>query len=262
MSASQSQDETVSAKPNTNTHNWMKFFRAFWWCVLLSVCLLLILSRFDKLSSGQPASFDAGLLIFFAILILLPFVSEVSAFGITVKRQIEEVKKELKQNIKDETQILRNDIVALGISNRLTSNVLVQAGLPNPPPDSDLNIIKEQIAEMVRDIQQQRGINELSFRENTASDIAFQQRYQVEKELKRIWSTRVKNGDFARYPPFSRMVDELAQYELITYSFGKLLKDVYAVASTAVHGDEPSQEKVNFLREVAPEIIGTLNSIR
>ena len=243
----------------------MKIFRAIWWGVLLVACLILILSRFDKVSSGQPTIFDAGLLAFFAVLILLPFISEVSAFGVTVKKQIEEVKKELNQNIKDEIQVIRNDIVALGISNRLTSNVVFQAGLPNPPPDSALSEIKDQIAEMLKEFQQQRGIRELPIREGVVSEnavFAFQQRYQVERELKRIWSTRVKYGDFSRYPPFQRMVDDLVQYELITPYLGRSLKEVYAIASSAVHGDEPSQEKVDFLKVVAPEIIGTLGSIQ
>lgn len=208
---------------------------------------------------------DSGLLVLTAVLILLPFISEVSAFGFTVKKQIEEVKKELKQNIKDETQSIRNEIVALGISNRLTSNVVLQTGLPNPPPDSELAEIKDQITKVLDQFHEQRGIRDLPILHPDVSEntiYVFQQRYLVEREIKRIWSTRVRNGNFYRYPPFSRMVEDLVRFEIITPNLGGSLKEVFAVASSVVHGDEPSKEKSSFLKEVGTGILATLSKIR
>ncbi len=247
------------------TTHWRQIGRAFWWAVSLSTSIYLIAARFDKVISDKPTTFDIGLLGFTVVLILLPFISEISAFGFTIKKQLEEVKKELRQDIKDETQSIRNEILAIGISNKLTSNVVLQTGLPNPPPDNELAEIRNQITEVLRQFQEQRGMRDLpplhvDVSPNTI--FAFQQRYLVEREIKRIWSTRIKNGDFYRYPPFSRMVEDLVRFELITSNLGGSLKEVFSVASSAVDGDEPSLEKISFLQEVAPDILATLNSIR
>jgi hypothetical protein len=224
--------------------------RGVWWVIALAFFIYLILARSASIASSNPTIFDTGVLAIVAVLILLPFMSEISAFGFTVKKQIEEAKKELKQNVREEIGLVRNELLALSISNRLTSNVILQAGVPNPPPDSALEEVRNQITEVLEQFQQERGIRDVQPRrsevaENTVS--AFEQRYLVEQEVKRLWRARIADGEFHRYPPFSRMVDDLVQYELITPSLGKSLREVYSVASAVVHGDDPSDEKTSFL---------------
>jgi hypothetical protein len=246
------------------TH-WRTITRVIWWAVVLSASIYLTVVRLSSITSDNPTSMDLGLLGLVAVLILLPFVSEISAFGFTVKKEIEEAKRELKQDIRDETQSIRSEITAIGIANSLTSNVYFQTGIPNPPPDSALADVRDQIAEILRQFREERGLREATrphadVPPNTI--LAFQQRYLIEREVKRIWGTRVRNSDSGRYPPFARMVDDLIRYELITSNLGGSLREVFAVASSAIHGDEPSQEKIDFLREVAPGITATLSSIR
>ena len=239
--------------------------QAIWWTLSLLALLVVLALRTISVTGDHPTTFDIGLMGLVAILILLPFVSELTAFGITVKKHIEEAKKELKQNIKEEAQSVRSEIVALGITNRLTSNVTFQTGIPNPPPDSALDEIREQISEILRQFQDQRGMRDMPRQQADISEntvFAFQYRYLVEREVKRIWNSRIRDGDVSRLPFFSKMVDDLVRYELISRGLGRSLKDVFSVASSAIHGEEPSQEKVSFLREVAPEIVAALSSIR
>jgi hypothetical protein len=257
--------QTKDSANDKKKFDWEKMFRRLWWVVSIALTGYVIFVRFPSITSAQPTSFDTGLLAIVTILILLPFISEVSAFGFTVKKQINEAKKEIKQDVKEEVQTIRNEIFALGITNRLTSNVILQSGVPNPPPDNALNEIRSQINEMLKQFQHDRGLREVQPQPSNVSEntvFAFEQRYLVEQEVRRIWSTRIKDGDFYRYSSFSRMVDDLAKYELITSNLAPPLKEVYAVASAAIHGNEPSQEKIDFLRQVAPEVISTLSSIK
>ncbi len=246
-----------------NVSKWKSFAKPVWWVVVLLLTVYLILVRWNSITSDKPTSFDLALLGIVVVLILLPFISEISAFGFTVKKQIEEVKKELRQDIREEIQFLRNEIT---FSNRLTSNIFLQTGIPNPPPDSALPGLREQIGEIVQQFLEARGIREIPRPSvevvSPNATFAFEQRYLIEREIKRIWSTRIRYGDFERYPPFGRMVDDLVKYELITPDLGASLKQVFAVASSIIHGDEPSREKIDFLRDVAPSIITTLKSIR
>jgi hypothetical protein len=96
MESTSMRDDSVSSDSDRVTIDWMRILRAAWWLLALGCCLYLIIIRLDSVSSDKPTSFDTGLLAIAAILILLPFISEISAFGFTVKKQIEEAKKELK----------------------------------------------------------------------------------------------------------------------------------------------------------------------
>lgn len=247
-----------------NTLSWRDIAKSVWWIVVLLATVYLILIRWNSITSDEPTSFDLGLFSLAVVLILLPFISEISAFGFTVKKQIEEAKKELRQDIRDEVQFLRNEI-SIGITNRLISNIFFQASIPYPPPDSALPNLREQIAEIVQQFLKERGIRGTPQPSAEAvppdAIFAFQQRYLIEKEIKRLWNTRIHYGDFERYPPFGRMVDDLVRHELITPSLGASLREVFAVASSIIHGDAPSQEKIDFLRDVTPRIIATLSSI-
>lgn len=249
-----------ASKIDKMRYNWNGFLLALWWVILVLAMLFLVYKRFEAVSSATPTYFDLGLLSLVITLLLLPFVSEMSAFGFTIKRQIEEVKEE----VKEEVQSIRNEIFALGISNRLTSNVVFQAGLPNPPPDNALDEIRLQISEVLRQFQQQRGIHQVLQPSGSVSDgtmFAFEQRYLIEQTVRRIWTSRLRNEGYNRYPPFAKMVGELVQYELVTPELGTSLREVYAIASSVVHGDEPSREKIVFLQNVAPQLIATLNAI-
>lgn len=265
--------KTPPSQPVKVTPNLGRIFRAAWWVAILILVGYLTYTRWAQLTVDKPSVFDTGLLALLAILVLLPFVSEVSALGFTVKKQIDEAKKELKQDVKEEVQTIRSELLALGISNRLTSNVILQGGL-NPPPDDALNDVKKQIEEVLRQFQAQSGISKPPHSEGDVSQniiFAFKQRLLIEKELRRIWETRIgdvpsitsaANTDRSRYPTVSRIVEDLVRCELINPNLGRSLKEIYAVASAAIHGEEPSQDKIDFLRAIAPEVINTLSVIR
>ena len=71
-------------------------FKKGWWALLFGVCTLLGINR---LHTGIFNDFDKLLFIFWAILALFPIISEVSIFGVSVKREIEAFKEEIKSLI-------------------------------------------------------------------------------------------------------------------------------------------------------------------
>ncbi|MBA7677698.1 hypothetical protein ES703_85960 [subsurface metagenome] len=77
----------------------MKFsnkFKIYWWAGLLLI--LTILSAW-RLYVGVFNNFDICLFVFWFILVLFPIISEISIFGLNVKKDIEAVKSELKTYI-------------------------------------------------------------------------------------------------------------------------------------------------------------------
>ncbi len=62
--------------------------------------------------------------------------------------------------------------------------------------------------------------------------------------------------------PLSRLLDVLIQAEIVDSELARAIRQVYAVCSPAIHGEDVSQTKVNFVREVAPELQATLRKLR
>ncbi len=76
--------------------NFSNKFKIWWWVILLFTLTLvsawrLYINAFD--------SADIFIFIFWFILVLFPIISEISIFGITVKKDIENAKNELKSYI-------------------------------------------------------------------------------------------------------------------------------------------------------------------
>ncbi len=97
--------------------------------------------------------------------------------------------------------------------------------------------------------------------ENTL--LAFSSRYQIEREVTRIWNSRFRQGGMERPRniAFGRMVDELIRAEVMSAALGGSLREVYSIVSAAVHGEEPAGEKIAFLEGLVPQLIAALGGI-
>lgn len=88
----------------------MKFsnkFKIIWWIGLLVILTILGIYRIHV---GLFNGFDIVLFIFWFILFLFPIISEVSIFGINVKKDIENATNELKTEIKSSFAEIKNSI--------------------------------------------------------------------------------------------------------------------------------------------------------
>jgi hypothetical protein len=78
-----------------------KTFIYIWWVVAIILCGIMIYLRRDAIITGSPQTFDTALIAITALLLLLPFFSEMTLLGVTLKRQVDEAKKEIKQDVKE-----------------------------------------------------------------------------------------------------------------------------------------------------------------
>ncbi len=83
--------------------NFSNKFKIVWWVILLVVTT--VFGGF-RIHIGDLKNFDVFLFIFWVILVLFPIISEVSIFGINVKKDIEDAKNELKSSIAE----IKNEI--------------------------------------------------------------------------------------------------------------------------------------------------------
>jgi hypothetical protein len=89
----------------------------------------------------------------------------------------------------------------------------------------------------------------------------FQARYNIEKEIRRLWGGHMDDPVTARRLPITRMVQALAEAGVIDPRIASAIRDVYAVASLSVHVETVSPAQIAFVRDVATELIAALRAI-
>lgn len=110
-----------------------KFKQGYWW-VLLVILTGLCIWRFVV---GVFLTFDIYLFIIWFIIVLFPIISEISIFGISVKKEIESIKSEVKSGFAE----IKNSI----------QNHQSQVINFNPPIPASKNDIKTKLREDVSD---------------------------------------------------------------------------------------------------------------
>lgn len=236
--------------------NW---FRVAWWMLLLLASTAFLFRRYDSLSAGTTTPIDALVVVFWIALVLAPIFYELSFLGVSLKQKIEEVKKDIKEQVLN----LRSEVQsAVSVSTSLNQQLI----LPTPPSDSDLPDLREQVREAIESTLGEKGLQTGDFEANLSvdSDVSylFQVRLHLEKELRRLWTQRLDVDEGRRSVSVFRIAQELAKADLIQPNLVGVIREVYSICSPAVHGQPVTEAQVAFVRDVAPEIVRALRGLR
>lgn len=231
--------------------NWAKLV---WWAVLVGTLTYFLWARLPDLLSGKAAAADIAVFGVWMALLLSPLFTEVELFGVTLKNEIEELKKDLTVQIGD----IRNDI-RNAVDVRATVSPVFN--MPSPPKDSELPGMLQEIKSAISSAFAERGEPPTSQANiNVPEEVAFlfETRYNLERELRRLAAqSTVRN----RPAPVVQMLRELITAGVLPRDLGEAVQDAYRVCSPAVHGDSVSPEKAIFVREVASGLISALRAI-
>lgn len=231
--------------------NW---FKILWWVLLLVITTYLTAHRHGALISGQAVPGDFILLLIWIALLLAPLYQEVDLFGFRLKRRIDEVSEQLASFRAE----VRNSI-------SLRTEVSPTFHIPAPPLDARLPELEQRFRGIVDDALREHGISVT--KEEIPSEIPddavslFKIRYQIEREIGRIWEQRMSPDMFARPRSVIMMATDLANEGFIDHRLVSVIRDVYAVASHAVHAKEVSKAQVSFMQDVAPGLIAALKTM-
>jgi hypothetical protein len=77
--------------------------------------------------------------------------------------------------------------------------------------------------------------------------------------VRRLFDER--GDDIRPHSSLINLLRYLEERELISRGLFNSIRDVYAICSSAIHGEGVSEAKVSFVRDVAPELIASLESI-
>lgn len=238
--------------------NW---FKVTWWIILLALTGFILFKRYSAIMEGLSVPTDTIVFLVFVALMLLPIFSEISFFGIKLKKEIEDLKNDLNIKFGDIKSEIRNN-------QTQTFNATIH-GYGTPPPDSKLPDLDSKIDKIVK-TQGQGNVTELDktiLEQNVPNDNLdlFKVRYNIEQQLKRIWFSRFGDhptiGLQIRYQPIQYMIRDLLNFEIIDKDFHGILIEILSICNYAIHGNDLTENQITFVRKNSNQVIKYLYKI-
>ncbi len=237
-----------------------KTFKLFWWIALLLICGGLFYWRLGPISNGQSAPIDVFIFLIFVGLLLVPIFNEVEFFGIKLKQEIDELKTQISLQFGD----LRNEIKNSQVQT-IHQNF---SSFGKPPTDEELPALEIQVDKILKLKLKEYGletekklITELEVPANNL--MLFQVRYNIEKELSRIWQNYCEEFpiDPGRFP-LTKIIRELMRYNVIDSELHNILRETLSICNYAIHGQDVSEYQISFVNRNGNEIINILKQLK
>jgi hypothetical protein len=236
--------------------NW---FRIAWWVGLITLVTYFLRLRYADVIAGQATPIDALILVIWFGLLLVPLFNEITLPGVTLKREVEELKRFVSSQVTD----IRNDVrTAVELRTTVNSNVI----MPAPAPDSQLREIEKSFKAFVSEALQSHGKKLMEVTSTPISipeDVSylFSARYAIESEMRRIARGRDLVSDMPRAVPTFQLMRSLIDAGVIEPQMGNAIRELYAVCSAAIHGQPVSSNQAAFVKDVGPPLIEALRAL-
>jgi hypothetical protein len=236
-----------------------------WWIILLLLTGLILFKRYEAITTGQSVPADVFVFLVFVALMLVPIFSEIEFFGLKLKKEIEELKTDIKIKFGDIKNEIRN-------TQTQTLNQTIQAygQYGPPPPDSKLPELEEKIDRIIKAKLQDHGViieQPLASSFDVPEDnlTMFKIRYNIETQLRRIWENRFDVQAFYqpfKHQPIMRIIQDLTKYEILDNNFYQILKEILSICNYAIHGEAVTDNQVNFVSKNAKVVLDYLTEIK
>lgn len=229
-------------------------FKIFWWLILVVAIGYFLINRFDILVNGKPTYFDTVVFLVWVGVCLAPVFKDISIFGVKLKTEIEDLKRELNYQL----SILKTEIKSSIEVSTANSNQIFVNTQQEPPKDSEIPDITAQIKTALEKL----GIKPDSVwnRQKTDESIEvefFQIRLAFEKLINR-YSWRLSQNE--KRSSLGRTLNELKRYELISQEILIGVQEVVSICNYAVHGEKITEKQIAFVRESAPALLQALET--
>lgn len=235
-------------------------FRTAWWLVLLVISSLYLIGRSNELLIGNVNFLDLFVFIPWFALMLVPIFQEMDFLGFKFKQEITTEVKSLRTDVKEQILNLRTD-VHNSIDFKQNYNPVINVGAPLS--DTELNSIENNLEEIVNRAFLQRGFSKpdesvLSFSSSDDIVYLFRVRYEIETELRRLALTIGLKPGSHLYG--FRLIQNLTDV-LIPEEISVLMQQVWRICTPAIHGEQPSDTQIKFVKASYDEFMPFLKSI-
>lgn len=249
--------------------NWLKaHWKVVWWLLLVGLATYFLWQRFDSITSGTTNATDIVLFLIWIALLTTPLFREVSLFGVSFKKEIDNLRTEFKEQIINLRSDIQNTI-------NMRTEISPQIQILTPPTDSELQEVKKVFKSLEQTLKEKGiGIEKETpkFEIPDTTKYLYEVRYTIENELRRIWKqwqtraeeVRLWTGQLAeeleRPQSVFQIVRSLNELRIIDPGLSSVIREVYRACSPAIHGEYVSQTVVGFVRDVSPSLIASLQA--
>ncbi|WP_323897916.1 hypothetical protein [Aeromonas caviae] len=229
-------------------------FKTVWWGILIIVIGYYLYGRYPKLIEGNPSYFDVVVFVIWVGVCLAPIFQEMDLFGVKLKQQIDDLKKDVNHQL----SILKTEIKSsIEVSNANSNQIYFQSGAV-PPKDSEIPDLSEQI---------QRTLDKMGI--TAAQDDAYD--YGVDPIHVEMFKVRLSfenllreysdiDDKYRRRYSLGKLLNDLRNYGVISKNVLHGVMEVISVCNYAVHGEPLSKAQVAFVRESAPGLLKALKN--
>lgn len=202
--------------------NW---FKIVWWILLVVLFSYFFVQRYEFIMSGSVTAADIVILLILSALITIPLFHEVNIFGVGFKKE--------------------NDN-------------------PRPSPDSKLLEIRKMAEATLKEELGEPIVKQTPTPDVVPNDVLnlFAVRYNIENELNRLTDVYWMSEDKKFYPnTIIQKLEYLIRMKVIHPNLARILKEMYAQSSTAIHGEQISQQATQWVMQDAASTIQVLKGI-
>ena len=230
--------------------------KTIWWAVLLVVFFTYLFLNRNRILNETLTSLDYLIVILWLILLLYPLFSEIDIAGVKLKKEIETLRTE----VKDQMLTIRNEI-----QNTANFHNINYVGYPLPASDPKLRQLQTDYMQNVDSIRRSTEDSQINL-ENLIdipqrNIVLFKIRGTIESELQRILQERV-DREWGKKPLSAGQMNKiLLESELIDLKFYRVLLEVNNICNQAVHNRPISDEQYDFVTKLFPDIIQRLKDI-
>lgn len=243
-------DEGTANVQQGDTSKWWLGPRFLYWGLLLAAVVGVAALRRSVIWDGNLSYFDQGLLVFLAIVLLVPLVGEMEAFGFRLRGQIKEAKNELRDDIRQLHSVITSSVA-------VRNDIFNVTALPAPSEH-----VLRDLEAYVRQRQAETGLT-------GATAPAPERELDVPERARFLFSVRYaleeKINDLAsllgiEYRGVRQVLNVLAA-EYLGAEDVSVFNEVWKIASKGIHGQPLDQHHVDYVREAYPYLIGILDSV-
>jgi hypothetical protein len=230
-------------------------FKTVWWAILVIALGAYLYLRQNDLIGGNPTYFDVIVFLVWISVCLAPIFKDIKLFGLELKQDIEQLKKDISHQLSLMKVELQSSI---DVSSSNTSHVHINSGTPIPASDAEIPDIKQQIAETLKEFGiGKAGQTELFFTQDIQQESIdlFKVRLSFERLINEY--SRLNGIDPRRYP-MHRILRELQNNERISPNVIHGVLEVLAICNYAVHGEVVSENQIAFVMDSAPGLYKAL----
>ena len=209
------------------------------WGILLFISgLCYILFNYERFFNSLNL-IDCIIIIGTFILAFYPFISEITLFGFSVKKEIQNTKQEMKEALID----LKYQMIDIKTTSTQTQNLNIEL-LPSKDYINDvLNKINEINSNSTKVAEQKKVEIENEFGVTDDAIYLFKVRAMMENYMNNICG---KFG-YTKGIPFMYGIDILKRENLVNSDTYQYLRQLLSICNRGIHGEIISKEYIDFI---------------